>query len=167
MAQSNTGSSTKKKVAKAVLAILIALLLLGAGAYAYKTFIAPKEDAGATIKSYEGMTDEEIQADLNRLAEESRMTISVCSKPELKDGKVRVNVINDEDSRFDQRFVLEQDGKTLYESGIVKPGKVVEWVDAEGAHEGEATVTVRALDKESGKTSGSPQAVIIQIVESQ
>ena len=96
MAQSNTGSSTKKKVAKAVLAILIALLLLGAGAYAYKTFIAPKEDAGATIKSYEGMTDEEIQADLNRLAEESRMTISVCSKPELKDGKVRVNVINDD-----------------------------------------------------------------------
>lgn len=32
MTRSNTGSSTKKKVAKAILAILIALLLLGAGA---------------------------------------------------------------------------------------------------------------------------------------
>lgn len=167
MTQSNTGSSTKKKVAKAILAILIALLLLGAGAYAYKTFFAPKEDAGATIKSYEGMTDEEIQAELNRLAEESRMTISVAAKPELKDGKVRVNVGNDEDSRFDQRFTLEQDGKTLYESGIIKAGKAVEWVEVEGAHAGDATVTVKAVDKESGKVSGNAQAVAVQIVEAQ
>lgn len=167
MAQSKHGSSTKKKVAKAILVILVALLLLGAGAYAYKTFVEPKEEGGAKITSYEGMTDEEIQAELNRLAEESRMAISVAAKPELKDGKVRVNVINDEDSRFDQRFTLEQDGKTLYESGIVKAGKTVEWVEVEGAHAGEATVTVKAVDKESGKASGNAQAVVVQIVEAQ
>lgn len=38
MAQSKNGSSTKKKVAKAILVILVALLLLGVGAYAYKTY---------------------------------------------------------------------------------------------------------------------------------
>ena len=55
MAQSKNGSSTKKKVAKAILVILVALLLLGVGAYAYKTYFEPKEDAGATINSFEGM----------------------------------------------------------------------------------------------------------------
>lgn len=167
MAQSVNRSNPKKKVAKAILAILIALLLLGAGAYAYKTYFAPKEDAGAKIVSFEGMSDEEIQAELNRLAEESRMTISVRAKPELKEGKVRVNVVNDEDSRFDQRFVLEQDGKDLYQSGIVKAGKSVEWVEVEGAHTGEAIVTVSAVDKETGKTTGNPQAVTVEIIEAQ
>ena len=167
MAQSKNGSSTKKKVAKAILVILVALLLLGAGAVAYKTYFEPKEDAGATITSFEGMSAEEIQAELNRRAEESRMTISVAAKPELQDGKVHVNVINEEDSRFDQRFTLEQDGKLLYGSGIIKAGKTVEWVEAEGAHAGEATITITAVDKESGKPSGNPQAVTVQIVEAQ
>lgn len=165
MAQSKNGSSTKKKVAKAILAILIALLLLGAGAYAYKTFFEPKEDTGATVKSYEGMTDEEIQAELDRLAEESRMTISVNAKPKLEDGKVYANVVNDKESRYDQRFTLEQDGSVLYASGIVVAGKSVEWVEAEGAHPGDATITVAAVDKESGKTSGNAQAIQVQIVD--
>lgn len=167
MAQSTNGSNAKKKTTKVIAAIIAALLLLGAGAYAYKTYFAPKEDAGAKISSFEGMSDEEIQAELNRLAEESRMTISVCSKPELKDGKVRVNVVNEEGSRFDQRFTLEQDGKELYQSGIVKAGKSVEWVEAEGAHAGEATVTVSAVDKETGGAAGGPQAVAVEIVEAQ
>ena len=167
MAQSKHDSSTKKKVAKAILVILVALLLLGAGAYAYKTFVEPKEEGGAKITSYEGMTDEEIQAELNRLAEESRMTISVSAKPELKDGKVRVNVINVEDSRYDQQFTLEQDGKTLYKSGIIKAGKTVEWIDAEDAHAGEATIAIAAVDKDTGKSTGNPQAMTVQIVEAQ
>ena len=148
---------------KAALAVLIVLCLAGAGVLVYRNLLAPREDAGATVTSYDGMTDEEIRAELDRRTEESRMTISVAARPELKDGRVRVNLVNDRDSRFDQRLVLEQDGKTLYESGVVKAGKALEWVDAEGAHAGTATVTVSAVDPDSGEAVGSPHSVEVEI----
>ena len=148
---------------KAALAVLIVLCLAGAGVLVYQNFLAPREDAGATVTSYDGMTDEEIRAELDRRTEESRMTISVAAHPELKDGRVRVNLVNDKDSRFDQRLVLEQDGKTLYESGVVKAGKTLEWVDTADAHAGTATVTVSAVDPDFGEVTGNPQSVEVEI----
>ena len=93
------------------------------------------------------------------------MTISVNAQAQLKDGKVRVNVINDEDNRFYQSFKLEQDGKVLYKSKSIEQGKTVEWVDAPDAKPGEATITIQGHDPESGKSSGNPQSVKIQIVD--
>ena len=102
------------------------------------------------------MSDDEIQAELDRQVEASRMTISVAAKPQLRDGCVRVNVVNARNSRFGQLFTPEQDGKVLYESGVVDPGKTVEWVDAADAHAGEATITVSAADAKTGKPTGNP-----------
>ncbi len=154
-----------RKTARVALTILLALCLVGIGALAAWHFLAPKADAGATVTSFDGMSDDEIRAELDRQVEASRMTISVAAKPQLKDGRVRVNVVNAQDSRFGQLFTLEQDGKALYKSGVVDPGKTVEWVDAEGAHAGEATVTVSAADAETGKATGNPQSVTVEIVE--
>ena len=148
-----------------VLSVLLVLCLAGAGWLVYSNFLAPKEDAGASITSYEGMSDEEIQAALDRQTEASRMTISVAAHAQLDGNRVRVNVVNDKDNPYDQQFKLEQDGKTLYESGIVKCGKTVEWADAEGAHTGDATITVTAVDKDSGEAVGNPQSVSIQITD--
>ena len=92
------------------------------------------------MQGYEGKSDEEIIADLNRQADESRMTISVSAKPKLSDGKVRVNVSNVAENKFSQTFTLSQDGVELYSSGLIAPGEVVEWCDAPDAHEGPATV---------------------------
>lgn len=146
-----------------LLAVLIILCLAGAAAIIYQDFFAPREDAGATVTSYEGMSDEEIQAELDRQTEESRMTISVAAHPQLKDGRVRVNLINDEDNRFDQQLTLAQDGKTLYESGIIKTGMSLEWIDAKDAHAGTATITITAIDKDSGNPTGNPQSVEVEI----
>lgn len=154
-----------RKTARVALTVLLALCLVGIGALAAWHFLAPKADAGATVTSFDGMSDDEIRAELDRQVEASRMTISVAAKPQLKDGRVRVNVVNAQDSRFGQLFTLEQDGKALYKSGVVDPGKTVEWVDAEGAHAGEATVTVSAADAETGKATGNPQSVTVEIVE--
>ncbi len=165
-----SAEKTNKKLgigAKVTLAVVILVCLAGAGYLLYTNFLAPREDAGATISSYDGMSDEEIQAELNRQAEESRMTISVAAHPTLQDGRVRVNLVNDADNRFDQQFTLTQDGKTLYESGIVKTGKTVEWVDAKDAREGDATITVSAVDKDTGKPTGNPQSVSVQITAAQ
>ena len=124
----------------------------------------PVSDPGATIQSYDGKTTKEIQDELNRQAEESRMTISVAPKVRIKDGKARVNVINANDNKFDQTFTLEQDGKDVYKSGIIKVGEKVEWCDAADLKTGTATITVQAVDKKSGKPSGNPQSVSVEIV---
>lgn len=163
MAQHKENSNGSNRGLKIALVILIILCLAGAGLLIYQNFLAPREDAGATVTSYDGMTDEEIQAELDRQTEESRMTISVAAHPELADGRVRVNLVNDQDNRFDQKLTLTQDGKTLFESGVVKAGKTLEWVDAADAHAGTATVTVSAVDPDSGEVTGNPQSVEVEI----
>ena len=92
------------------------------------------------------------------------MTISVAPKVRIKDGKARVNVINANDNKFDQTFTLEQDGRNVYESGIIKVGEKVEWCDAADLKTGTATITVQAVDKKSGKPSGNPQSVSVEVV---
>lgn len=68
----------KKRTALIAVLIAIALLAVGIGAWSVWKANSAKGDAGATVTSYEGMTKEEIQADLDRKANESRMTISVA-----------------------------------------------------------------------------------------
>lgn len=165
--EENSGTDGKKhhgKTIALVIVIILAILLAGAGGYMLWKSQQPVSDPGATIQSYDGKTTKEIQDELNRQAEESRMTISVAPKVRIKDGKARVNVINANDNKFDQTFTLEQDGKNVYESGIIKVGEKVEWCDAADLKTGTATITVQAVDKKSGKPSGNPQSVSVEVV---
>lgn len=152
----------KKSIVIAVVCIIIAICAVG-GAYYLGTNQSYQSDPGVSVQSYDGMTDEEIQKELNRKTEESRMTLSVSPNPILKDGKVRVNLINDKDNKFSQSFILEQNGKTIYESGLVKPGETLEWAEAKDAKTGEATITIQAHDKDSGRKTGNPQSVTVNI----
>lgn len=165
--EENSGTDGKKhhgKTIALVIVIILAILLACAGGYMLWKSQQPVSDPGATIQSYDGKTTKEIQDELNRQAEESRMTISVAPKVRIKDGKARVNVINANDNKFDQTFTLEQDGKDVYKSGIIKVGEKVEWCDAADLKTGTATITVQAVDKKSGKPSGNPQSVSVEVV---
>lgn len=165
--EEDSGTDGKKhhgKTIALVVVIILAILLAGAGGYMLWKSQQPVSDPGATIQSYDGKTTKEIQDELNRQAEESRMTISVAPKVRIKDGKARVNVINANDNKFDQTFTLEQDGKDVYKSGIIKVGEKVEWCDAANLKTGTATITVQAVDKKSGKPSGNPQSVSVEVV---
>lgn len=73
-----------RKTARIVLTILLALCLVGIGALVAWHFLAPKADAGATVTSFDGMSDDEIQAELDRQVEASRMTISVAPSRSCK-----------------------------------------------------------------------------------
>lgn len=160
----------EKKGGNRWLTVLLVLLLVAAvGAIGYLVTRPDTEgevEGGATVTKYDGKSREEIQKAIDEATANSRMTISVNSQAQLKDGKVRVNVINDEGNRFYQSFKLEQDGKVLYESKNIEQGKTVEWVDAPDAKPGEATITIQGHDPESGKASGNPQSVKIRIVSS-
>lgn len=150
-----------------VACLVAAVIALGAGAFLWfgnRPQEQPSADPGATIQSYDdSMSDDEIRRLLDERTEASRMTISVAPTVYLKDGRARVNVLNDGDNRFSQSFTLEQDGTTLYQSGYVDPGSGIEWCDARGAHEGEATLTVQALDAQSHQPSGNPQSVAVTL----
>ena len=143
--------NSRKKKRRVVILILLLLLLLSIGSCAMWQFAQPKADPGATVQTHEGKSDEEVIAELNRQAEESRMTISV-------------NVSNVADNKFSQTFTLSQDSVELYNSGLIAPGEVVEWCEAPDAHEGSATVTVQGCDPETGAPSGNPQSVSVTIV---
>ena len=164
LSETEQEDNSRKKKRRVIILILLLLLLLSIGSCAMWQFSQPKADPGATVQAHEGKSDEEVIAELNRQAEESRMTISVSAKPKLSDGKVRVNVSNVAENKFSQTFTLSQDGVELYSSGLIAPGEVVEWCEAPDAHEGSATVTVQGRDPETGAPSGNPQSVAVAIV---
>lgn len=164
LSETEQEDNSRKKKRRVVILIPLLLLLFSIGSCAMWQFSQPKADPGATVQAHEGKSDEEVIAELNRQAEESRMTISVSAKPKLSDGKVRVNVSNVAENKFSQTFTLSQDGVELYSSGLIAPGEVVEWCEAPDAHEGSATVTVQGCDPETGAPSGNPQSVAVAIV---
>ena len=86
LSETEQEDSKRKKKRRIILLILLLLLLLSIGSCAMWQFVQPKADPGATVQTQEGKSDEEIIAELNRQAEESRMTISVSAKPKLADG---------------------------------------------------------------------------------
>lgn len=149
-----------------IILLILALLLACAGGFMLWKSMQPDIDPGATIQQTEGKTTAEIQKELDKIANESRMTISVAPTVQLKDGRARVNVVNVEDNKFDQTFTLSQDGEDVYTSGIVKCGQKVEWCEADGLSEGTATITVQAVNKKTGKAYGNPQSVEVEVTKS-
>ena len=147
---------------RALIAVGVLLLALCAGG----AYIALKggETGGATLGGYDDMTKEEIQAELDRQARESMMTISLDMTPTLSaDGsKLAVRVANVEENRFDQLIEVEQDGGSY--KGL-KPGEKLDEIDVTGAKPGAATVTVQAM--EDGEPSGNPSGFEVTIAASE
>lgn len=162
--EKNEKDERRRKIPIIILLILALLLACACGFMLWKS-TQRDVDPGATIQETSGKTTKEIQEELDEIANKSRMTISVAPAVQLKDGRARVNVVNVEDNKFNQTFTLSQDGKDVYTSGIVKCGQKVEWCDAEGLHEGTATLTVQAMDKKTDKAYGNPQSVEVKVTE--
>lgn len=160
------GEKDGRRKVPVIILLILALLLACAGGFMLWKSMQPDIDPGATIQQTEGKTTAEIQKELDKIANESRMTISVAPTVQLKDARARVNVINVEDNKFDQTFTLSQDGEDVYTSGIVKCGQKVEWCEADGLSEGTATITVQAVNKKTGKAYGNPQSVEVEVTKS-
>ena len=162
-----TENKTGRRLKRAGLVLLIIALVCGAGLAAYE-LARPKVDPGAIVaEAPEDMTDEEIQAMLDEQVKANMMDISCASEPALEGDTLGVRVTNPESNKFNQRFEVEQDGRTLYISGIIKPGEMVETCDAPGAHAGDATIRIVAVDGDTGNDHGNPVAVAVSIVDAE
>ena len=158
-------TDTVVKKRRALIAVGVLLLALCAGG-AYLALKGGKT-GGATLGGYDDMTKEEIQAELDRQARESMMTISLDMTPTLSaDGsKLAVRVANVEENRFDQLIEVEQDGKVIGSYKGLKPGEKLDEIDVTGAKPGAATVTVQAM--EDGEPSGNPSGFEVTIAASE
>lgn len=161
------GRGPRRSRSKRYFACLIIVLLLAICAFVLYVW-APLDftagakgakDGGATITQASlKESEEEVRARLNQQVKDSMMTLSVSSKCEIKDGRVKVNVINAESNTLDQSFELMQNGQVLYSSGLISPGESVVWCDAPAAAPGEATVTIHAHAQGSAENYGNTQA---------
>lgn len=66
MSKSEQENSKRNKKRRVVALIVLLLLLLSIGGCTIWQFAQPKADPGATVQGYEGKSDEEVIADLNR-----------------------------------------------------------------------------------------------------
>lgn len=167
-----TGTFTLKKKKSVFPILLIPLGLLSAGLAGW--FIAsqpkpnqfPEGDTGTYMIPQGEMTDEEAQQLVNDMAERSRITVSLAPEMALKeDGSLRVNLVVPEGNNgLSERVEVEQDGKVVYQSGVVRPGNRLEWGNGtQGAHAGSATATVYAISDDAD--FGNPVSVEVTITE--
>ena len=79
------------------------------------------------------MTREEIQAELDRQVADSMMTVTVSPRAFVhEEGWVELALANDARNKVQQRFTLVQEGKAVYESGIVAPGRELSSFEVKG-----------------------------------
>lgn len=173
---------TKKKTLAVIISlalIIVALtwivlwLTLGNG--------AERHNSGGALISFDdsaqsghlpGKSDEEIQAELNRIVEDGMFNISIGSQIIFPDGASEgaANIENIEANHYHMQvtITLDDTGKIVYKSGAVKPGQYLELITLlEDLDAGtyNATATFTALDLESLKAVGQTAAKITLVIE--
>lgn len=145
-------------------AVLIALICFGCLAWQIAGLSAG--GAGTTITEADGRSREEVQAELDRLVQENMMTVSLAPTAQLDDeGNLRVNVINDEENSFPQRFSVIQNDRQLYRSSVIEPGECIEFCRVEDIEVGDAYVEIQALDRDTNMPHGNPTRVKVSVVK--
>ena len=135
-------------------------------------------DDNASSLSWTDASDEEVQAELNKRTEESKLWISVANTSKiLKDSNQLsakntknqdipvVSNLTENTRDIKYTFTLE-DGTVLYESGLIKPGESIQTPEvlvrpSAGVHE--VTVTAQGYNTETHEPQGGPLNAIIKI----
>lgn len=159
----------KKRGAGFYIALVIALLaVIAAGVLAYLWWDSqqPKDrDSNALIGQIEGKSQEEIQAELDRIIEEGMFQISIASDVTFEDGTAEgaLQIENVPGNRYLMQVDIVQDdsGELLYQSGILDPNYHIQTapllIDLPAGVYG-ATATFHALDPETEEEVGTAAA---------
>lgn len=124
-------------------------------------------DDDATFVSFEGMTDEEINDELNRQVDKGMMNIQIASTITFQDGSSEgaARIKNTEANERDMKVVITLDstGEVVYESGAIGPGQGIEKIRLatslpEGSYK--ATAMFTGYNLETHKEMGSAGAAI-------
>lgn len=152
----------KRLLIVGIICIIIAVLLAVLSFCSNSWF-----DDEATFISFEGMTEEEINDELNRRVSEGMMNIQIASTITFEDGNSEgaARIKNVEANNRDMKVVITLDstGEVVYESGAIGPGQGIEKIRLttslpEGSYKATAMFTGYKLD--THKEIGSAGAVV-------
>ena len=135
-----------------IIGVLVALLLRPEGGSARKN-----RDPNAAVGQYEGKTEEEIQAELDKIVDEGMFNISINSTVVMASGKdeaeVRIENIAANHHLMSVEITRDDNGAVLYTSGLIEPGYYIQKVPFDtvlpkGSYTATALFTAYDLDTE-------------------
>lgn len=150
----------------AVLAVIgvLAYVLISQNNKGYERYVF---DTTAMEGRIQMMTEEEIQAELNRVVEEGMFNISIASaiifeNPKAQ-GQARIENIAANNYHMQVDIILDETGETIYSSKLIQPGYSVEYITLEKKLEPgeyEATAIFSAITQEELQVFGTAGAKI-------
>lgn len=125
----------KKKKLVLILLLLLAIILLG-GVFLWLNGAIDKDanslerDLAAQNGFLPGMSDEDIQAKLNEIIDESMLNISINPTPVYANGKAEGNIRIENTPNNHYGFIVEviraDTGDSILKTGVVEPGQFIE-----------------------------------------
>ena len=174
------GTKNKIVIISACLAILCLIIFTG-WHFLHGSFSADAPSAASTGIVYddaaieggwESLSQEEIEANLNRQVEEGYINISMNASPVFENGQAEGNlmIVNETVNRYPQQVIITRNdnGETIYTSAAIPVGSKIaaDTLDMDleaGAYD--CTATFHSLDPDSGAILGSAGANITITVQ--
>lgn len=169
----------EKKKKKPVLLVIIIILLAAALVFGYVYFIMPKQEApeqtneelaaeqAAQMGILPDMSAEDIEKRLNEQIDKSMLNISINQNPVFENGEaegnLRIENIPANHYAMTVEIVREDNGETVYKSGLINPGYFVENAKLDVALEKgvyKAVAVFTAYDPETRQEMGTAGANI-------
>lgn len=167
-----------KKRKRVIIVIVLLLIAIAAGALAWLYTCSNVDMPGkprnlnAELGMLDGKTDAEIQAEMNRVVDESMFDISIASTMEFPDGAsegdIRIENVPGNRYLLECQLIETETGDVLYESGILEPnhhiskGKLLKDLEA-GVYSALAVFT--ALDPDTEDEVGKSNVEVTIIVQ--
>jgi len=156
----------------AVLALLLYILLRPSSADEQSAHSAMR-NANATLGQYEGKTDEEIQAELNRIVEEGMFNISINPNITMESGdseaELRIENVPGNQYLMSVEITLDDTGEVIYKSGLIEPNYHIQFAPLDkklAAGSYNATAAFTAYDPDTEAEIGVAGAKITITVQS-
>ena len=154
-------------IALLVVVIILLLLLLLRGCDGQTSTTHKNRDPNAAVGQFEGKTEEEIQAELDKIVEEGMFNISINSTVYMQSGtdeaELRIENIAANHHLMSVQLTRDDTGEVLYTSGIIEPGYYIQKVPLDvvlpkGSYT--ATAMFTAYDLETEEAVGQAGAKI-------
>ena len=156
----------------AIIAVVAAAAIIGAGVWWFSGSSQEFYDTAAAEGQAPYKTDEEIQAELNRVVQDGMLNISIASVIEFENGTSPgvAYIENVPSNKYVMRveITLDDNGESVYQSGGIRPNHYIESIrltkDLE-AGSYPATATFTAFDPDSLEEVGQAAAKVTLAVE--
>ena len=165
--KADKSASAKKRAwsPKRIALVAVGIVLICIGAMFGLRSCDAVQTGGATLGTYDGKSQEEIQAELDRKAKESMMTVSIDITPELsRDGQtLNLRAQNVKENKFDQKIEIVQGDEVKGTYLGLKPGEKIDDIEVKGLEEGKAVATVYALEPDTDTVHGNPSSFEVEV----